>query len=165
MGALPRFTYTCSSCSELHEGLPDFACSAPAYWDPEEEAPHSWLTSDLCRIGGHFFIRCVLRMQITGVADSFGWGIWLSQSEANFLRYLDGKAPPEGTATFGYVANRLEMYPDTLSMHAIAVSQGPDIRPVVELQPCDHPLYEDWKLGIPVDRAVALVRKILHREN
>lgn len=160
------FSYTCSCCGQRHEGLPALAYAAPAYWsdaqattDPEGNR----LDSDLCIVGGeHHFIRCVLRVPIQGTDATLEWGVWLSQSKANFDLYAETFGNTPEREAFGYLAHRLPSYPDTLNMRALAHWQSGGQRPWVELEPCDHPLYRDWSEGITREQAIAFAEPVLH---
>jgi hypothetical protein len=160
------FGFKCSCCSDWHEGLPDLAYQAPYYWDNAKEAQNpadNKLGSDFCVVDGkHFFIRCVLDVPIVGSDAVLGWGVWVSQSSENFRLYVDTyEATPE-RVTFGYLANWLSDYPDTLSMHTHVRWRSGGQRPWVELKPCDHALYKDWSKGITRERAIAFAEKALH---
>lgn len=162
------FSFTCSCCGDVHSKMPDLCYSQPSYWDPseaEKDPERNWLTSDLCVLGEHRFIRCVLRVPIRGYETSLGWGVWLSQSEDNFRRYAEAPPNAGGEETFGYFSNRLSGYPDTLGLHAMAEWQDGNNRPLVALEPVDHPLYWHWSQGMPLEQAVALVEKVFHPSN
>jgi hypothetical protein len=105
-------------------------------------------------------------MPIKNSDTVLGWGVWLSQSKANFDLYADAisaGATPHRT-TFGYLANRIPDYPDTLSMHAQAHWQSGSKRPIVELKENDHPLYRDCTAGITRERAIRFAQRVLHPE-
>jgi hypothetical protein len=85
---LSDLSFVCSCCGRRHEGLPGVALEAPASRDAglaaAEPARHS-LSGDVCVVNDeHFFIRRVLEAPNVGTGDRFGWGVWLSQSGANF---------------------------------------------------------------------------------
>lgn len=141
---------------------------APVFWN-EAEATASpagnFLNADLCVVGGaDYFIRCVLEVPIQKTGARLGWGVWVSQSKSNFELYADrADACPE-RVTFGYLANRLPAYPDTVNMHTKVHWQQGGKRPIVELEAADHALYFDWADGIPSERAIEFVQKQLHPE-
>lgn len=163
------FSFICSCCGERHDGLPDIFYDRPWYWNATEAAADSErnrLGSDLCIVGGeHFFIRCVLFLPIKGTSRALGWGVWVSQSKANFDLYAETYDATPERATFGYLANRLATYPDTLNLNTQAHWQSNGKRPWVELAPCDHPLYRDWSEGITREQAVAFAERALHPAN
>jgi hypothetical protein len=113
------FSYVCACCGKLHIGLPALGFRAPLFWQEADAAADpagNRLDSDLCVVNGEdYFIRCVLNMPIKNSDTVLGWGVWLSQSKANFDLYADAisaGATPHRT-TFGYLANRIPDYPDT----------------------------------------------------
>lgn len=78
----PRFPvegirYTCATCGEEHEGLPDLAFDAPYYYGTVPEAEREGraaLTSDTCVIDDKdFFVRARLPIPILDTrSSSFG---------------------------------------------------------------------------------------------
>lgn len=163
--------YTCSICGEVHEGLPDFACSAPTYYDwvPEQErARRCFLTSDFCVIDEQdYFVRAVLYVPINGTDESFGWGVWTSLSQKNFNRYgklWDAEDVSEEGPYFGWLSNRLPIYPDTLGLKVKAHLRNEGLRPLLELEPTDHPLAVDQREGIAWNRAVDIVARLMHSD-
>jgi hypothetical protein len=109
-----------------------------------------------------FFIRCVLEVPIHDVEEPFLWGVWVSQSEANFRYYAETFPNSPEQQTFGYFSNRLPVYPETLSLKTQVHWRSGKHRPWVEFEPSDHPLYRDWSEGIGWERAVELASLALH---
>ena len=161
--------FTCSSCGDVHEGLPDVGYQAPVhYFDvPEDERDsRARLRGDFCVIDDEFyFIRTVLLVPVQDTADDFGWGVWSSLSEQNFHRYVDlydsGSVTGEGPY-FGWLSNELPLYPDTLNLKVRVHLQDGGMRPLLELEPTDHPLAVDQRDGIAHDRAVQMAGELLH---
>jgi hypothetical protein len=160
-----EFGFRCSSCGAWHTHMPDLAFRAPLFWNEADRSrtPDDVLTSDLCILGGHRFIRCTLRIPIVGRDANLGWGIWISQSHENFDLYRREADAHHGYRSFGYLANRLPIYPDTLNLSTMAVWQSAGNRPLVEIEPSDHPLFKDAVDGISLDRAVRFAELVLHR--
>ena len=77
-------SYRCTTCGEVHEGLPDIGMGEPDYyWSvPEDERDQRVkLTSDTCVIDdGDFFIRRVLEIPVIDYPQTFGFGVWVSQA-------------------------------------------------------------------------------------
>ncbi len=65
-----------------------YHAAAPFPWSPEmEEEPGSVLGEEQCIIAGeHFFVRAIIRLAVLDAADEFEWGVWVSLSEASFMR-------------------------------------------------------------------------------
>jgi len=164
-------TFTCKVCGEEHEGLPDFGFDAPVYYlqVPEaERAARCRLSSDFCVIDERYhFVRAVLMIPVLGTAQTFGWGVWSSLSPENFRRYLDIWSlddPGQEGPYFGWLSNRLPFYPDTLELKLKVVLQPDGQRPLLELEPNDHPLAVDQRDGIAWARAVEMAEALMHPE-
>ena len=163
---MTKFNYVCPCCGERHVGLPDIGYSSPLIWNAAGAAARpagNWLTKDFCVIDGeHYFIRCVLDIPIRDSDAMLGWGVWVSQSKSNFDLYAETfQATPE-RVTFGYLANQLPRYPDTLNMPTQVHWQSNGQRPLVEPEASDHPLYYDWSQGITRERAIEFAQLALH---
>jgi len=163
------YRYKCSKCEKWHVGFPDIGYASPYYASSIPEAERSkrlFLTGDLCIIDDQdFFIRCILLLPVQGIPDTFGWGVWSTLSEANFLRYRQhydeymGNWPP----MFGYLSNRLPDYPDTLNLHLSVQPQEKGARPRATLEPSDHPLSLEQKNGIALENVLRFVEPHLHK--
>lgn len=161
------FTFTCAKCGKRHEGSPSFGFARPYYWTAAldgDESGASSLSEDLCRIEDRdFFIRCILEVPIHGVEEPFLWGVWATQSAENFKLYEETFNDTPERETFGYFANRLPVYPETLSLRLyVRWRAGGKSRPLLEPWECDHPLYRDWRDGISWDRAVEIATAAMH---
>lgn len=158
-------SFTCSCCGKRHDGLPDIRFEAPRGWSDAAaggDRNGNRLGTDFCILGDDLFIRCVLLVPIRSMDESFGWGVWLSQSEANFRDYVTTFPGTPERSTFGYLWNRLPLYPDTVGMEARAHWQSGKDRPLVELKPVDNPLYHDWHDGITMKRAIEFAQLVFH---
>jgi hypothetical protein len=116
------------------------------------------LTEDFCILDGeNFFVRCVLQLPITGMPEYFGYGVWATLSKKNFDIYLD--TFDEGNQGhlgpwFGWFANRLAGYPDTLNLKCHLHPRDGRQRPCLELEPTDHPLALEQQRGVSFDRVL-----------
>jgi len=168
---LQRTGVICSNCGETHLGLFDLACDAPEHWPgPHEAEPNSALpgrnhilTEDFCIIEGRdHFVRCVLLLPILGASDQrFGYGVWSTLSAANFTRYLDSfdsGVEQELGPFFGWFSNRLKGYPDSINLKCQVYPQPGRQRPLIELEPTDHPLAVEQRDGIDIDRLAEIYR-------
>ncbi len=151
-------TYQCSTCGKPHEGVPDIGFQWP---DPyfgvaeAEREKHVWSTSDVCVIDDEdFFIRGVILLPIRDSDDSVGLGVWVSQKRENFETYMKNYDTPTIGPFFGWLSNRLPFYDrDTWALKTMAHFQGNGKRPLIEVEPSDHPLFTDYSSGITLDRA------------
>lgn len=161
------FEYKCGECGELHRGSPSFSYRRPPHVsdipEPERET-RVFLTSDLCVIDDEdFFIRALLEIPIIGVDEPFAWGVWVTHSQENFLRYQDTYDDDQtGDGAFGWLPVTMPGYDraddggliENIPCDVYWRSEG--LRPLVIPQESDHPLYKDVKDGISRKRAEQL---------
>jgi hypothetical protein len=162
-GAVTTAGYTCACCGETHDGLPPaIAFDAPAFWEPEMAGlPGHLLTSDSCVIPEvGFFVRAVLRIPVLDSDQDFEWGVWISQSEANFRRIEAAdrhrwrRRPPP---TFGWLSSDLPGYGEScLEVTTMLHDQGRVFRPLVSVEPGPHPLSVEQREGITIERVLEL---------
>ncbi len=158
-------TWICPCCGESHGGLFDLAVPRPDIWqddfdqssESEGRYPMNKLTDDLCVVDGeHFFIRGVLQLPIINAPEyPFGFGVWSSLSKENFDLYFDSfddKQQDHLGPWFGWFSNQLQGYPDTRNMKCRVRPQNDGQRPLIELEPTDHPLSAEQQNGISLDR-------------
>lgn len=148
-------SYTCSICGKSHGGLPtDYAYKLPddVWAMPEQEREvHAKWSSDLCRLGNRFFIRCILFVPFTERAGEFGWGVWAEVSEPVFQRYLqvyehDATGEPEAT---GLLANTAPAYPQVVGAPVLIKFGSSTERPSVRFPPsASHPFAHEQRNGI-----------------
>lgn len=162
--------YRCHTCNEEHDDLPDIGFQKPEPWFdvPEEElARRVVLTADTCVIDDeHYFIRGVLLIPIVDRPEGppFGFGVWVSQKKENFEAYVDSPDSDEIGPFFGWLSTRIPCYEeDTFLLKTRAHFQGGNRRPLIELEPTDHPLSIDNREGITLARAWEIVHEyIMH---
>lgn len=160
--------YLCSCCGDHHGGPPlSYAAPSPAYWrDDLDDDPDSLLAEEQCVIGGeHFFIRARLLLPVIGVEERFEWGVWVSLSEANYDRAVTRWTDPDRITEppyFGWLATWLPYTPETLSLKTNLHTQPVGQRPLVELEPTDHPLAVEQRAGITIERVRAIAEQVLH---
>jgi hypothetical protein len=167
--------FRCSTCDEVHVGLPAWHFGAPVqvYGVPEDEMERRVdLGTDDCVIeapdapdGRWFFAKGLLEIPVHGVDEPFTWGVWLSLSRASFDRFrelFDDAGREEGESFFGWLSCAIPGYPDTQSLRARLHVRPYPLRPRVELEPTAHPLAVDQRAGIPAERAIAIAEGLLH---
>lgn len=161
--------YVCACCGENHRGLFDLACHRPDQWqtgddrsaNSEVNLSSDCLTEDFCVLNGeHFFVRCVLPVPIVGGQGAeFGFGVWSTLSRKNFEIYVEtfGGGEQGGLGPwFGWLSNAIKGYPDTLSMKCQVHPQNGRQRPLLKLDPTDHPLAIEQREGMTLDRILDL---------
>ncbi len=141
----------------------------PAPWlsASEEERREGHLSSDLCVIRGeHFFVRGVIEIPLKDAHGLFLWNVWVSLSKESFGRMLDCFDQPDrasGPACFGWLSNSIPVYPETLSLKTMVHTRAPGLRPAIELEPTDHPLAVEQRVGIGMDRVKEIAQQLFHR--
>ena len=164
-------SYSCRRCGERHYGLPmSYGTEAPAYWDASlADDESSSLDQEQCVIKGeHFFIRGRLIIPVTDAAPGteFDWGAWVSLSRNNFasaqsLWTTAGREREQ--AYFGWLSTDLPVYqPSTLSLKAHVHTQAVGQRPLIELEPTDHPLAVEQRAGITLAHVQEIAETLLH---
>jgi hypothetical protein len=94
---------------------------------------------------------------------SFVIGAWASLSEASFdevVEILERDDGSEAGPWFGWLSNRIPVYPDTLNLKT-SVHYRAGLRPVIEIEPADQGLARDAS-GITLERAYELAEHWYH---
>lgn len=162
--------FRCATCGKYHAALPlDLGFEHPVQLSnipASEQSRRVRQNLDWCVIDEkEFYVRGVLKIPIVDhpKGESFCYGVWVSLSEKSYTHYigLGNGIVPAGTRFFGWFCNRIENYPDTLSLKTNVLPQSNGMRPWIVLQPTDHPLYIDQKQGLSMDRVHELVGRYL----
>lgn len=112
--------------------------------------------------GQHYFVRCQLKIPLIGAEEGecFAFGVWSTLAEKNFRIYVDtfdGDRQAELGPWFGWFANRLAAYPDTINLKCRVHPQNDRQRPWIELEPTsEHPLATESRQGISYDRLLEI---------
>ena len=165
------FSCVCSCCGQRYEGSPSYAFTMPDHYfqlTPEEQNERGNIDKNICSIRHDehtdYFIRVCLEIPIHGVISPFLWGVWVSIGKDNLKRYLQTwDDADENDAYFGWFCNNISLYPSTLGLKTLAHPRRDNKRPWLELEPSEHPLYLDWKNGLSIEQAKALVLKRMHQ--
>lgn len=163
--------YKCTTCNEIHTGLPfAYGSPAPAIWFgiPENErAERVSLSSDQCIVDNkHFFVLGRIEIPIIDTNEIFCWLVWVSLSAENFARMTElwetagrESEPPY----FGWLSTSLGTYAeDTINLKTNVHTRPLGQRPFVELEPTDHPLAVEQRLGITMERIQQIAERVLH---
>ena len=162
--------FKCSACGEWHDELPmSFGADAPYWYDvvaPEERDHRAELSSDQCVIDGeHYFVRGSLEIPVVDGNESFSWGVWVSLSQKNFERMSElwkSSGRENEPPYFGWLSTALPCYLDTLSLKTHVHSRPVGLRPLIELEPTEHPLAVEQRNGITMARVQEIVECVLH---
>ncbi len=170
MDNLNQFQFKCSSCDEIHVGIPSLGSKAPNYYFsiPEIELKERvFLTSDTCIIDKeNFFIRGCLEFPVNGYSEIFSFGAWVSLSEENFKKYLDlidkeirDQEPP----MFGWFSSWVwPYYEDTEDIKSRIHFRNHGIRPYIELEPTKHTLALAQTNGISAQDLIKIYEYYIH---
>lgn len=163
--------FLCTTCGEIHGSIPIcLGAPVPDLWHsiPEgERADRVYRSSDQCVIDGrHFFILGRILLPVVDDDDSFVWLAWVSLSEANFVR--SGELwESEGRETeppyFGWLQSALPGYtPGTRSLKTNVQTMPLGQRPLITLEPTNHPLAVEQREGITMDRVQQIAEAAFH---
>ncbi len=163
--------WVCQTCGVEHEGLPlDWAHDEPTYWEGGRSGGDQ-LGSDLCTWtddDGHlnYFIRGVIYIPIPELDETFRYGVWSSLSEQSYERVRalwDEPSRVEEPPYFGWLSNNIPGDPTTLNLPLDVVTDDLELRPRFVLRDADHPLVDEQRAGISVERLLELIELNLHR--
>jgi len=154
--------FRCTVCDKIHDELPDVGADKPDIWFdiPEaERATRIKLTSDTCVVDDEFYlIRGVIRLPITDEPEVFGFGVWVSQKKENFVTYLANYNTSKIGPFFGWLCTNIRFYDaGTMHLKTMAHFQDGNKRPLIEVEPTDHPLAVDQREGITLAKAWEIV--------
>ncbi|WP_432977393.1 DUF2199 domain-containing protein [Dactylosporangium sp. CA-233914] len=161
-------TVVCECCgTELGDVPAVWAFSAPDYWGAPEAGGESFLEEELCCIDApdldelHFFIRGLIEIPVRGFDEALTYNVWVSLSPANFERAVSRWDDPERVDEkpyFGWLSNNIPGYPDTIRLKTRVHTREPGRRPLVELEPTDHPLAVEQRDGIDAHRLLEVTK-------
>jgi hypothetical protein len=157
------FRFKCTTCDEWHEGMPSFGADAPLYLNSIPEVDRDKrcsLTSDTCVVDdSYFFVHGRLEIPVLGDPEPFAWGVWVSLSKSNFdlfNAYFEEPKRSHIGPFFGWLSAELPLYPSTQSLKTNVHLRDNGLRPMVELEPTDHPLAVEQRNGISVERVAEI---------
>ena len=145
----------------------DYAYDAPDYWSESLlKDADSFLNSDLCVIKEEdYFVRGLIEIPVIGRDEPFRWGVWTTLSKKNFDRMVklwnDPKLVNE-PPYFGWLANSIDLYPETLNLKTTVHSRSVTERPYIEVEPTDHPLALEQRRGITTERVREIAERTIH---
>lgn len=163
-------SFTCECCGERHAGLPhDLSFDAPKPYVAlsRGERDRAFLTEDRCEIGDDRFVRGCLEIPVLRGARPFVYGVWVSLSQrsyAEFVARADDLRRYQDGPYFGWLCNSLPGYPETALLKTHVHLRPPPLRPIVELEPTDHPLAVDQRNGITEERFRSVAFELLHAD-
>ncbi|HET9219353.1 MAG TPA: DUF2199 domain-containing protein [Terriglobia bacterium] len=163
------FQFRCSTCAEIHTGMPTFGAHAPLsfYEVPEGERDQRCsLGTDDCVIDEKwFFIRGCIEIPVRGETEPFVWGVWVSLSQQNFNEWISAFKLDKRSHLgpyFGWLNAWLKPYTDTANLKTRVHLRDHGIRPYIELEPTDHPLAIEQRQGITRERVAEIYSMMMH---
>ena len=162
--------WRCGICGDWHDAPPmGYGAAEPeiAGEIPEDAKPERVVNDgETCVVDDRaFFIKGSIEIPVQGAADPFVWTVWVSLSEENFVRALDlwqNLARVEEPPYFGWLATRLPVYPETMSLKTHVHTREIGKRPRVEIEPTEHPLSVEQRDGITRARVREIAEALLH---
>jgi hypothetical protein len=124
------------------------------------------MTPDQCVVDGKdFYLRGRILVPVVGVEEPFVWGIWAEVSPKNFVRTnelwaVEGreKEPPFP----GWLNSQLPVFGDTYNLALSVQTQPVGHRPQFTVVDQDHPLAEEQRDGITMERVEEIAVRMLH---
>ena len=165
------YTWTCRCCGKQFNTLPlDFAFHSPDQWVsiPEtERKTRVKKNDDICIIDDKDrFVRGCLEVPIAGSNEVFIYGVWVSVSESSLKRIVelwDAEYVADEPPFFGWLCNTISIYPPTMHLKTNLHLRSSNQRPLIELEPTDHPLAVEQRDGISLERAQKIVAALMPR--
>lgn len=163
--------YMCSCCGEWHNEVPlAFGYDLPTYAaqiNKNERRDRVVANADFCTIDERdYFVRGVIEIPIIDYDKKLEWGVWVSLSKRNFERMTDlltNESRVNEPPYFGWLSNGIPLYtPTTLNLKTHVWTQAVGLRPLIELEPTDHPLAIEQRNGITIERLQQIIAQVIH---
>lgn len=161
--------FTCSRCGEYHDGVPTgWAFDAPVPWLALSwwQRRRSVLGDEQCVIlDRDFFVKGNVEIPVHDSDEPLVWTIWSSLSRENFeraRRMWTNPARSEEPPYFGWFSSSLPVYPETLGLKVNVHTRDVGIRPLIEVEPTDHPLAVEQREGVTAGRVTKIAETMLH---
>lgn len=158
---------TCSKCGRSTESEVGFGSIMPTVLNgmtTREMKKRVVLTDDVCVLDeAHFFIYGCLEIPIVGEEDPFIWNVWVSLSADHFFKVIDSWDEPARVdldPMFGWLSTDLPIYPDTINLKTNVHMREVGLRPLIELEPTNHPLAIEQRSGITRSRVDDIFRLV-----
>lgn len=100
-----------------------------------------------------------------GADEPLIWGVWVSLSEMSFkgwLKVFEQEYRSHVGPLFGWLNAGLKPYPDTANLESRVHLRNHGLRPIIELEPTDHPLALEQRNGISVHRVAEIYAIMIH---
>ncbi len=164
------FSFKCSQCNKIHEGIPSFNLEAPLYYYaiPENERDErTSLTSETCIIDEEdFFAKGFLEIPVLGLEESLTFTPWVSLSKSNFLKFKESLGVEDAAQygeMFGWFSSQIDIFGDCKNLKTNLILQNNNHRPNIEIEPTSHPLSIASHQGIHIKKLIEIVEYYLHK--
>jgi len=172
MDNLNQFKFKCSSCDEIHVGIPSLGSKAPIQYFtiPEIETKERvFLTSDTCVIDDElFFVKGCLELPVIGYSENFSFGAWVSLSEKNFTKFenlFERDERENESPMFGWFSSWVyPYYENDENIKSRIHFRNHGIRPYIELEPTEHPLAIAQATGISNKELIKIYEYYVHNK-
>ncbi|NOU20411.1 MAG: DUF2199 domain-containing protein [Methyloglobulus sp.] len=162
--------FVCTTCGKYHNEIPMcFGANAPALWlsmSDDERSSRAELSSDQCVVNGeHFFILGRILLPVIDGSEPFVWLAWVSLSEKNFLRaseLWETQGRESEPPYFGWLQSALPYEPTTLSLKTNVQTMPVGERPLITIEPSNHPLSIEQQHGITMARVQKIAEAAFH---
>ena len=111
-----------------------------------------------------FFIRGRIVIPVIGRKEPFIWGCWASVSEQSFARFgelWDVKSRENEPPLPGRLASDIPLYPGTVGLACKIIMKNAGKRPSFELEATDHPLANEQRNGMTLDRVKEIASVVM----
>ena len=164
--------FDCAICRQHHPILPlSFSIKAPdaAIRIPAaEQSRRVVLSADQCVVDDTaFYLRGRIILPILDLpAEPFVWGLWAEVGPRDFIRTqaLWKQAGRETELPFrGYLDSDLFLYPSTVNLEVSVQTQVVGRRPHFAVLSDTHPLAQEQRNGITLERVRQIAATLTHR--
>jgi hypothetical protein len=159
------------SCGRSHKGVEDLEIYWPDPWPhgakiednralTADRLDGDFLSSDYCIMEGKYYaIRVSLELPLQNSNSKLALIVWSALPKNEFVSYFNaanqGRAPGEGRAA-GHLLNNIPGYEKTYGLHTVAEAPGRFLRPKLFTIDESHPLTQDQRQGITLDRTLEM---------
>lgn len=156
----------CPACGDIHQGLFDLVCDKPDVWLPAHQpaqdagpAATGQPGEDHCIVADGYYLRADLHIPLLGAPGmSLTFGLWAAVSPTDYERHMawrETAASCKPRAFFGWLANRVPGYDDTLNV-ACRIQPRIELPPFIIMLESNHSLTIEQQRGITFSRVLDL---------
>lgn len=165
-------SYRCQSCGAVHSGVPlAYGGGMPEPW----YGIPRWQRFFRARMSGWgercvidrkwFFVRGRIPIRVVDTGDTFYWGAWVSVSRTSYdeirRRWSDPRRA-EQPPYFGWLMTSLPYPEPTIELKTeLHIQPIPD-RPLINVEPSEHPLAREQSQGIDMHRVREFAAVLMH---